>query len=154
MTQYGFSALNQQLNSNANNNFNVANSINQANLIRAVRVLSIVLDENHPRFKELGEWNGLGIIEYEDVVNPLPSPLLPIARPLTGNFKNLPLVNEIVYLIGLPSTEIASISSNSVEYYINIVSLWNHPHHNAFPTTPNALPPTQQKDYIKPKEVM
>jgi hypothetical protein len=149
MAQYGFSALNQQLNSNANNNFNVANSINQANLIRAVRVLSIVLDENHPRFKELGEWNGLGIIEYEDVVNPLPSPLLPVARPLTGNFKNLPLVNEIVYLIGLPSTEIASISSNSVEYYINIVSLWNHPHHNAFPTTPNALPPTQQKDYIQ-----
>ena len=149
MAQYGFSALNQQLNANANNGFNVANAISQANLIKAVRVLSIVLDETHPRFKELGEWNGLGIIEYEDVINPLPSPSLPTARPLTGNFKNLPLVNEIVYLIGLPSTEIASISSNSVEYYINIVSLWNHPHHNAFPTTPNALPPTQQKDYIQ-----
>ena len=149
MAQYGFSALNQQLNANANNGFGVANAINQANLIRAVRVLSIVLDETHPRFKELGEWNGLGIIEYEDVVNPLPSPLLPVARPLTGNFKTLPLVNEIVYLIGLPSTEIAAISSNNVEYYISIVSLWNHPHHNAFPTTPNSLPPTQQKDYIQ-----
>ena len=28
------------------------------------RVVSIVLDEAHPRFKELGEWNGLGTIEY------------------------------------------------------------------------------------------
>jgi hypothetical protein len=149
MGNYGFSALNQQLNANANNGFNVANAISQANLIRAVRVLSIVLDENHPRFKELGEWNGLGIVEYEDVINPLPSPSLPTARPLTGNFKNLPLVNEIVYIIGLPNTDIASISSNSSEYYINIVSLWNHPHHNAFPTTPNSLPPTQQKDYIQ-----
>jgi hypothetical protein len=149
MGQYGFAALNQQLNANANNGFNVANAISQANLIKAVRVLSIVLDETHPRFKELGEWNGLGIIEYEDVINPLPSPLLPTSRPLTGNFKNLPLVNEIVYIIGLPNTEIESISSNTVEYYINIVSLWNHPHHNAFPTTPNALPPTQQKDYIQ-----
>jgi len=149
MGQYGFSALNQQLNANANNGFNVANAISQANLIRAVRVLSIVLDEFHPRFKELGEWNGLGIIEYEDVNNPLPSPSLPTARPLTGNFKNLPLINEIVYLIGLPNTEIEAISSNTVEYYINIVSLWNHPHHNAFPTAPNALPPTQQKDYIQ-----
>jgi hypothetical protein len=149
MAQYGFSALNQQLNANANNGFNVANAISQANLIRAVRVLSIILDETHPRFKELGEWNGLGIIEYEDVINPLPSPSLPTARPLTGNFKNLPLVNEIVYIIGLPNTDIASISSNSSEYYINIVSLWNHPHHNAFPTTPNSLPPTQQKDYIQ-----
>ena len=149
MGKYGFSALNQQLNANANNGFNVANAISQANLIRAVRVLSIVLDETHPRFKELGEWNGLGIIEYEDVNNPLPSPSLPTARSLTGNFKNLPLVNEVVYLIGLPNTEIEAISSNTVEYYINIVSLWNHPHHNAFPTAPNALPPTQQKDYVQ-----
>ena len=149
MGQYGFAALNQQLNANANNGFNVANAISQANLIRAVRVLSIVLDETHPRFKELGEWNGLGIIEYEDVNNPLPSPSLPTARSLTGNFKNLPLVNEVVYLIGLPNTEIEAISSNTVEYYINIVSLWNHPHHNAFPTAPNALPPTQQKDYVQ-----
>jgi len=149
MANYGFSALNNNLNANSNNGFNVANAISQANLIRAVRVLSIVLDETHPRFKELGEWNALGIVEYEDVVNPLPSPSLQTARPLTGNFKNLPLVNEIVYLIGLPNTDIASISSNSTEYYINIVSLWNHPHHNAFPTSPNSLPPTQQKDYIQ-----
>ena len=149
MGQYGFAALNQQLNANANNGFNVANAISQANLIRAVRVLSIVLDETHPRFQELGSWNGLGIIEYEDVNNPLPSPSLPTARSLTGNFKNLPLINEVVYLIGLPNTEIEAISSNTVEYYINIVSLWNHPHHNAFPTAPNALPPTQQKDYVQ-----
>jgi len=149
MANYGFSALNNNLNANSNNGFNVANAISQANLIRAVRVLSIILDETHPRFKELGEWNALGIVEYEDVINPLPSPSLQTARPLTGNFKNLPLVNEIVYLIGLPNTDIASISSNSTEYYINIVSLWNHPHHNAFPTSPNSLPPTQQKDYIQ-----
>ena len=149
MGQYGFAALNQQLNANANNGFNVANAISQANLIRAVRVLSIVLDASHPRFQELGAWNGLGIIEYEDVNNPLPSPSLPTARPLAGNFKNLPLINEIVYIIGLPNTEIETISSNTVEYYVNIVSLWNHPHHNAFPTAPNALPPTQQKDYIQ-----
>jgi hypothetical protein len=147
MSQYGFSALNQQLNANANNGFNITNAISQANLIRAVRVLSIVLDETHPRFKELGEWNSLGIIEYEDVINPLTSPLLPIARPLNGNFKNLPLINEIVYIISLPNTDIASISSNTIAYYINIISLWNHPHHNAFPTSPNNLPPTQQKDY-------
>lgn len=149
MAQYGFSALNQQLNANANNGFNVANAINQANLIRAVRVLSIVLDETHPRFKELGEWNGLGTIEYEDVTNPLPTSSPLTAKPLQGNSKNLPLVNEIVYIISLPNTDIASISSNTISYYVNTVSLWNHPHHNAFPTSPNTLPPTQQKDYAQ-----
>jgi hypothetical protein len=149
MAKYGFSALNQNLNANANNGFAVKQAISQANLIKAVRVLSVVLDENHPRFKELGEWNGLGIIEYEDVNNPLPSPSLPTARALAGNFKNLPLVNEIVYLVGFPNTDIDTISSNTVEYYLNIVSLWNHPHHNAYPTSPNSLPPTQQKDYVQ-----
>ena len=149
MAKYGFSALNQNLNANANNGFAVKQAISQANLIKAVRVLSIVLDETHPRFKELGEWNGLGIIEYEDVNNPLPSPSLPTARALAGNFKNLPLVNEIVYLVGFPNTDIDTISSNTVEYYLNIVSLWNHPHHNAYPTSPNSLPPTQQKDYVQ-----
>jgi hypothetical protein len=149
MAKYGFSALNQNLNANANNGFAVKQAIAQANIIKAVRVLSIVLDENHPRFKELGEWNGLGIIEYEDVNNPLPSPSLPTARPLAGNFKNLPLVNEIVYLVGFPNTDIDTISSNTVEYYLDIVSLWNHPHHNAYPTAPNTLPPTQQKDYVQ-----
>jgi hypothetical protein len=149
MAKFGFSALNQNLNPNNNNGFNVQTAINQANLINAVRVISIVLDESHPRFVELGEWNALGTIEYEDVINPLPSPNPPTAKPLSGNTKNLPLVNEIVYLISLPDTSIEIISSNSIQYYIDIVSLWNHPHHNAFPTSPNLLPPTQQKDYVQ-----
>ena len=149
MAKFGFSALNQNLNPNNNNGFNVQTAINQANLISAVRVISIVLDESHPRFVELGEWNALGTIEYEDVINPLPSPNSPTAKPLSGNTKNLPLVNEIVYLISLPDTSIEIISSNSIQYYIDIVSLWNHPHHNAFPTSPNLLPPTQQKDYVQ-----
>ncbi len=67
--RYGFSALNRNLNTNLNNGFGVKNAINQYNLIKSVRVLSIVLDENHPRFKELGEWNALGVIEYEEVNN-------------------------------------------------------------------------------------
>jgi hypothetical protein len=149
MSQYGFSALNQNLNANNNNNFNVNTSLEVNQLIQSVRVLSIVLDETHPRFKELGGWNALGTIEYESVSNPLPSPLLPTAKPLDGNNKNLPLINEIVYIIALPSTNINTITSNTINYYLNPVSLWNHPHHNAYPTTPNALPPTQQKDYIQ-----
>ena len=146
--KYGFSAQNDLLN-NTNNDFSVNQALSQLNLIRAVRVLSIVLDETHPQFKQLGEWNGLGTIEYEDVNNPLPSPSLPTAKPLLGNLKTLPLINEIVYLIKFPNTDIGVITSNETEYYINIVSLWNHPHHNAYPTFPNALPPSQQKDYVQ-----
>lgn len=126
MAKYGFASLNQNLNQNRNNGYGFQLA-QQLDIIKSVRVLSVVLDESHPRFKELGEWNALGVIEYEDVNNPLPSPSLPIAKPLAGNTKNIPLVNEIVYLISLPDTGIDSISSNSLEYYIDIVSLWNHP---------------------------
>jgi hypothetical protein len=149
MVQYGFSALNQNLNSNNNNNFAVNTALTANELIQAVRVLSIILDETHPRFKELGEWNALGTIEYEVVSNPLPSPLLPTAKPLDGNSKNLPLINEIVYIIALPSTDLNTVTSNTINYYLPPVSLWNHPHHNAYPTDPNTLPPSQQKDYIQ-----
>ena len=147
MSEYGLASFYKRTSANIGS---VIDSVKRGlHEIRAVRVLSIVLDANHPRFQELGEWNGLGLIEYEDINNPLPSPSLPTARPLAGNFKNLPLVNEIVYVSGFPNTNIDTISSNVTDYYVNIVSLWNHPHHNAFPTAPNALPPTQQKDYVQ-----
>jgi hypothetical protein len=147
MGGYGFSALNRNL--NTKNNFNVLNSISSANTIKSVRVLSIILDENHPRFKELGEWNGLGIIEYEDVYNPLPSNIPSTAKPLNSNTKKFPLVNEIVFLLSQPDTSIFEFSSGNTEYYIDVVSLWNNNHHNAYPSTPNLLPESQQKDYIQ-----
>ena len=147
MSEYGLASFYKRTSANIGS---VIDSVKRGlHEIRAVRVLSIVLDTTHPRFQELGGWNGLGIIDYEDINNPLPSPSLPTARPLAGNFKNLPLINEIVYVSGFPNTNIDTISSNVTDYYIDIVSLWNHPHHNAYPTSPNALPPTQQKDYIE-----
>jgi hypothetical protein len=149
MAKYGFAALNQNLNSSLNNGFNVNQAINQVNLIKSVRVLSIVLDENHPRFKELGEWNGLGTIEYEDVNNPLPSNLPPTAKPLLSNNKKFPLINEIVYLLQQPDTSIFEFSTGNQTYYLDVVSLWNNNHHNAYPSTPNVLPPSQQKDYVQ-----
>jgi hypothetical protein len=151
---YGFSGLNQNLNSNRNNNFNTNNALGLSNLIVSARVISIILDESHPRFKELGGWNGLGTIEYEPVSTPFPRPLVenfvfPTATTLNPNIKNYPLINEIVYLISLPNTEIGETTLSTNSYYISITSLWNHPHHNAYPATPNNLPPSQQKDYIQ-----
>jgi hypothetical protein len=146
---FGFSGLNQSLNSSINNGFNTATALNIANLIIAVRVISIVLDENHPRFEELGGWNTLGAIEYELVEDSKTENPPSIAYPLSPNIKNYPLINEIVYLISLPNTGIGEISISKRLYYINIVSLWNHPHHNAYPTNPNNPPPEQNKDYIE-----
>ena len=111
------------------------------------RVVSIVLDESHPRFKELGEWNGLGTIEFQAVDNPQESVSYSTAVPLFPNTKTYPLINEIVFLLTLPDNNIGDLVSSSKSYYLSVVALWNHPHHNAYPTNPNTPPPSQQKDY-------
>ena len=93
-TKYGFSSFNSSLN---NQNQETTSQILSATqqLITAVRVKSIVLNNKHPRFKELGEWNGLGTIEFQNVNNPVDNILYSTAIPLNPNSKNFPLINEI-----------------------------------------------------------
>ena len=124
-------------------------SVSNNNLVFG-RVKSIVLDETHPRYEELGGWNALGTIEFETVATPTANTqILPTAKPLDATFKSFPLINEIVYILALPNTDIGEFSTTKTNYYISIVGLWNHPHHNAFPQNSNILPPAQQKDYIQ-----
>ena len=114
------------------------------------RVVSIVLDESHPRFKELGEWNGLGTVEYTLVDQPIPpNQVYPIAKPYDPSIKNFPLINEIIFISQLPDTSIGRFAPSKRSYYMNVVGLWNHPHHNAFPQNSNTLPPSQEKDYVQ-----
>ena len=150
ITKSGLSSLSNAFNSTIGDTFNALLAQQVGNIFQAVRVKSIILNELHPRFTELGEWNGLGIIEYEVVSNPISSnEPLPIARPLLSNQKSLPLINEIVFLFSLPNTNIGQFTTSNDNYYLTTVSLWNHPHHNAYPTNPNVLPPSQQKDYVQ-----
>jgi hypothetical protein len=147
---YGFDSLNSNLNAgNKNYAIDTANSLNS--LITSVRVKSIILDDTHPRFNEVGGWNGLGTIEYDPVDTPNISPnsTYPLARPVSPNIKNFPLINEIVYLIALPNTGIGQSTTSQTSYYINIVGIWNHPHHNGYPVNANTPPPSQQKDYTQ-----
>jgi hypothetical protein len=122
---------------------------------KAGRVKNIVLDENHPRFNELGGYNAIGYIEFQDITTA--STLSSVAKPYFGNIKNVPLLEEIVWLISLPNTNLnptpeengnkGGITTSVSTYYICPTALWNHPHHNAFPLDTVQLPDTQQKDY-------
>jgi hypothetical protein len=144
---YGFSGLNNRLNQK-DNRFSSDEKLN--NLITEGRVQSIILDDTHPLFKGYGEWNSIGTIQFTSVNNPGTSlSNFGLAKPLFSNIKNYPLINEIVYLLTLPNTEIGSNPTSTNIYYINIIGLWNHPHHNAYPINPINLPEYQQKDYIQ-----
>lgn len=117
-----------------------------------VRVKSILLDETHPRFKELGGWNALGLIEYDSVINPQQTTTsggYSVAYPLNPNLKNYPLINEIVFIVNLPNTSIGTSSSSTQSYYMGVTSVWNHPHQNAYPSNSNEPAPPQQKTYVE-----
>jgi len=143
---YGLPAVNQTTLPYQVNNYTTGLPLSPNNLINSVRVIDIILDDNHKRSEELGGWDALGTIIYEDVTDPN---IRGTAKPLMGNSKTLPLINEIVYLLSLPSTLIGDITSSPTQYYISIVALWNHPHHNAYPSNANEQSSTQQKDYVQ-----
>ena len=120
-------------------------SISSTSLVSA-RVTDIILDENHPLFNEFGGWSSIGTIIYE--VENLTASGQTSAKPLFPQQNTFPLVNELVVLIELPSNNIGADLSSKDFYYINSISLWNHPHHNAYPNPlNNLLPASQQQDY-------
>lgn len=148
MTDFGFSSVYSSFNPNKNNGFNTSIASQLGGLITPVRVINILLDDSDPViFNSLGGWNAIGAIQYELVENPLVFNENNIAFPINPNNKNFPLINEIVYIITLPNTAIGESNVSKRSYYINNIGLWNHPHHNAYPTLPNNLPPSQRKDY-------
>ena len=146
ITQYGLGSLSNSFNPTNNNGFGFFNQTK----LSAVRVVSILLDESHPRFKELGEWNGLGTIEFIDIKVPKSinsNTFDGVAQPLFPYLKNYPLINEIVYVVLLPSSDLGEKVTATQLYYITPISLWNSPHHNASPFIVDALPENQQRDY-------
>ena len=115
--------------------------------IYTVRVKDIVLTPNHPRFKEVGEWRGIGTIFFDSTQSPgaaTSTIATSLAKPYFSNTKFYPLINEIVTIISAPD---ALRNQNNNErafeslYYFPSVNTWNSQHHNSLPdsTVPNPL---------------
>ena len=113
------------------------------------RVRDIILNEEHPKFKQFG-FQGIGIIYWDDVntpSNPQTSDnYTSYAFPLFQNAKCYPLLNEIVAIIKLPSFIADENSTSNVNYYFNPTSVWGQIHHNAIPVG-QLRPPNQARNY-------
>jgi hypothetical protein len=149
-TNYGFGGVNSNLNPQ------LSSSPNQdPGNLNSARVISVVLDSTHPRFTELGGYAALGAIEY-DLVSSAKYNLekYPVAYPLNSNHKHIPLINEIVEIKSAFSNAVNTyekglniIGGESRKYYSSGVSVWNHPHHNAYSFKINDSPASQNKNY-------
>lgn len=151
VSKYGFSSLNQDLNP-SDNGINLSDQLSQLKYKTiSARVTDIILDDLHPKFSTYGEWNGIGTIEFEIIGTSISDiSTKSYAKPLIPYFKNYPLVNEIVLLFNLPTnSNIEEVDGGVSYFYLNSISIWNHPHHNAYPNpiTGEDLPPNQSKDY-------
>ena len=113
----------------------------------AARVTDIILDENHPKFKDVGEWNGIGAIIYEFVNQSGTTANLSYALPYDSQQKTYPLVNEIVLLFSLPNQQMGVNTANQSYFYLKPLGIWNHPHHDAYPNLVKSNNPQQSQDY-------
>ena len=134
--------------SKSGGNSNIQQALTQIQGAKEIgRVTDIILNQNYPDIEKYGGLNGIGTIFFE--LNNVQNPGRGIAKPFYPQISAYPLVNELVLLFKLPNNNIGRNTSEESYYYINMVSLWNHPHHNTYPNpiTSTTLPDSQQKDY-------
>ena len=126
-------------------------NLNTQSRLKAVRVIDIILDINHPLAEKYGSYDSTGTIFYVDIDGNTPN-ILPsnasVAVPLFSHVKYYPLKNEIVLILTTNDKNIYEAKLKTT-YYLPQVNMWGHPHHNALPTTKmyNKDPNNVQADY-------
>jgi len=136
---------------------NPSNSSNASKTgIFAARVIYSMLDDTtEPKaFKDFGEWSSIGCLFFDKINQPNPNPEFTsdnFARPLFPNQSIVPLENEIVYIMTMPSSNIQSDVNDIEYYYFQPINIWNSVHHNAIPDPINgqSIPQSQQQDYTQ-----
>lgn len=130
---------------------NTGNAQDQINGLKgqivAARVIDIVLDENHPKYKDVGQWNGIGAIFYELANKSGTGSTRNFALPYDSQQKTYPLVNEIVILFALPNQQMGANTANQSYFYLKPLGIWNHPHHDAYPNLAIPKIVNKSKDY-------
>ena len=128
-------------------------SLNTQSRLKAVRVLDIILDINHPLASEYGNYDSIGTIFYSDLEGNIPNVNpkdAPTASPLFSYLKYYPLINEIVLVLTTNDRNIYD-GKQKTTYYLPQVNMWGHPHHNALPTV-KGLESEQTSDDYKQTE--
>lgn len=135
------SSYNVALSSVANPN---TNNLSNNNSYQVGRVYGIVTTENTPTqkaFEVAGGYSGIGTIFFKyydqsknDIINIDEIHTLPRALPLYPQNQYAPLLNELVYIVDLPSAQ-SQIDSTSIQKYYITINLWNNPQQNSQPAT-------------------
>jgi len=104
------------------------------------RVVDIILDEEHPEYKNKGgglSINGvfykpLGKYQKEIIPNSLP-----FALQSSSQIKTVPVVGEIVEIKSMPNLSTSTSENTNQKYYTSIVNTWNNPNSGIYPDLVN-----------------
>ena len=116
----------------------------------SVRVIDIILDENHEKFNEFGDYDSIGTIFYTKIEDNTPlesEKFASSAKPLFSFIKSYPLINEIVLIVSANDKKIYNTPNSITNYYFPNINVWNSPHHNALPTVKGLKEATTIRNY-------
>jgi hypothetical protein len=148
--QYGQEGSNVIVN-NPNTSYQTNLGLAVNGLITVGRVVDIILDDTHSEYSTYGE-AGIGLVKYQliDAVPANTSNLSSVAIPLFSNIKTYPLINEIVYMIALPTIIAQEQFGANTLYYFPPINVFNNNYLNALPSALNpntSTSPSEQKTY-------
>jgi hypothetical protein len=115
----------------------------------AGRVYGVVTTENTPTaamFKKVGGFNAIGTIFYLNynesigVVGSMDDAFLDgcsIAKPISSQIANYPVLHELVNILNLPSSDTQQSPGSTFPYY-TLINLWNSVQQNSQPANINA----------------
>lgn len=114
--------------------------------IKTGKVIDVLMDDKTPNstlFSRDGAWAGIGTVYYVDYPSLKTSNetkaninLLTLSKavPLFPDKKYIPLKEELILIISLPSKDSQTSTSNeNQDYYISIINLYNNNNHNSQP---------------------
>jgi len=125
---------------------------NQLPHFKVGKVYGTVTTANTPTSKQFGragEYGGMGTVfflDYNNAKNVVGSntddflDTCEIAKPLFPNISQYPLLNELIYILDLPSPAAQVTSHSTQKYYITAINMWNDPQSNSQPTLALATP--------------
>lgn len=109
------------------------------------RVVDVIVDSSHPRYKQMGGTQALYGVFYQPLLERQAEDLgdekayLRFAYCKQNSLRQIPIKNEIVTLeVGLSAFGVEDRDSNVDQrkvYWTSIVPVWNHPHLNIYPDT-------------------
>ena len=120
------------------------------------KVVDVCLNSNSNLYQTLGnEWTNIGTIQFQLLDQPtqnqenVNNTFSNKALPLFPQFKNYPLVNEIVLLVQLPGNGNTQFNQQYPYYYLNSINIWNAPSANPYPNvySYNETSDSQDKSY-------